>query len=72
MITGTIVTWRDEKGFGFVRPDDGTPDIFLHVKFLADAFRPAEGQRVAFSIVPDERSGRDRGRADAVRLLEEA
>jgi cold shock protein len=68
VVTGVIKTWHDERGFGFVKRDDGGPDVFVHAKFLADVFRPAEGQRVSFRVVADERS--DRGRAHAVRLVE--
>ncbi|MBR1154816.1 cold-shock protein [Bradyrhizobium sp. JYMT SZCCT0428] len=65
MYTGTIKVWNDDRGFGFIQRDDG-PDVFMHVKFLAGTFRPAPGQRVAFDIVPDQRSSRER--ADGIRL----
>ena len=37
-------------GIGFIQRDDGEADVFVHAKYLADVFRPAEGQRVSFSI----------------------
>ena len=67
MYVGIIKTWNDDRGFGFIQRDDGAPDVFAHVKYLSGVFRPAEGQRVSFDIVPDPRSSRDR--ADGIRLL---
>ena len=66
MYTGTIINWNDDRGFGFIRRDDGAGDIFAHVKYLSGIPRPAEGQRVSFDIVQDERSNRDR--AAGIRL----
>jgi cold shock CspA family protein len=65
-IVGTVVTWLDEKGFGFVRRDDGGPDCFVHVKALNGvASRLEVGELVSFVITtaPDGRT-----RADAVRM----
>lgn len=53
-ITG-IVKWFDvEKGYGFLRPDNGTEDVFVHHSAInADGFRKLEdGQRVEFSTEP--------------------
>ncbi|MCW2605323.1 MAG: cold-shock protein, partial [Frankiales bacterium] len=51
------VTWYDEgKGFGFVTPDVGTEDVFVHVKALVEGLEYlAEGDRVAFDVVQGER-----------------
>ena len=43
MYTGTIKTWNDERGFGFIKRDDGEADVFMHAKYLAEVFAPEEG-----------------------------
>jgi uncharacterized membrane protein YsdA (DUF1294 family)/cold shock CspA family protein len=50
---GEIVTWNDERGFGFIAPDQGGQQIFLHVKSMARrSVRPHAGQRVTFAVEP--------------------
>jgi cold shock CspA family protein len=66
MITGTIKTWNDDRGFGFIARDDGAADVFAHVKYCAPGFRPSPGLRVAFEVVADERAPANRGRADNI------
>ncbi|TXS40426.1 hypothetical protein EAO75_36280 [Streptomyces sp. uw30] len=50
--TGVVKWWNPEKGFGFLVPDNGGPDIFVHYSMIQmDGFRTLEeGQRVAFAI----------------------
>jgi uncharacterized membrane protein YsdA (DUF1294 family)/cold shock CspA family protein len=56
---GCIASWKDDKGFGFIRPDDGTAHIFVHVSaFDAEGWRPMIGERVNFSIGKDRRGRR--------------
>lgn len=66
MFFGTIKMWDRDRGFGFIKRDDGGPDAFAHIKHLSNVFRPESGQAVAFNLVNDERNGRER--ADAIRL----
>jgi len=47
---GSVVTYFDAKGFGFLRPDDGGRDIFFHVSRLAEAWRPICGPARACSM----------------------
>lgn len=45
---GKVVSWKDDKGFGFIRPDDGSKDIFLHVRDIRAGGRPETGRRVEY------------------------
>ncbi|MGY3445625.1 cold-shock protein [Bradyrhizobium sp. USDA 4473] len=60
MRRGTITSWRADRGFGFIRPDDGGPDIFLHFRGLAPGHRAAVGARVVFDTEYHRDAGRDR------------
>ena len=64
--TGTVTAWNDERGFGFVRPDDGSDDVFLHIKALPpQSPRPQIGQGVRYTLVL---SGDGKPRAAGARL----
>ena len=54
MATGTIKWFSDQKGYGFITPEDGKKDVFVHFSAVkGEGFRTlAEGQRVQFDIVP--------------------
>ena len=50
--TGTIQSWRDDRGFGFIQPTQGGQEIFVHIKSFTSrgGSRPQVGQRVTFEI----------------------
>ncbi|WP_455205426.1 transcription antiterminator/RNA stability regulator CspE [Kaarinaea lacus] len=52
MATGTVKWFNESKGFGFITPDDGSKDVFVHFSAIAsEGFRTlAEGQRVTFDV----------------------
>jgi len=56
-ITGTVKFFNSEKGYGFIKPDDGSRDVFVHVSAVARSGLGTlnEGQRVSFDIEPDNR-----------------
>jgi len=50
-IEGTLSKWMDDRGFGFITPHDGGPEIFVHISaFPRDGRRPMIGERVTFEI----------------------
>lgn len=51
--TGTVKWFNESKGFGFIAPDDGAKDIFVHFSAIrSDGFKTlAEGERVKYNIV---------------------
>lgn len=53
---GTVSWFDEEKGFGFITPDDGGPDVFVHVRALAEGLTwLTEGDRVAYDVVEGEK-----------------
>ena len=60
MNTGTVKWYNDQKGFGFIQPDNGGKDVFVHATALERAGMRGlvEGQKVAFDTQEDRRSGK--------------
>jgi CspA family cold shock protein len=60
MTVGKVKFFDVQKGFGFISPDDGAPDVFVHVRALERAGMTTlnEGQRVSFDVVKDPRKGK--------------
>jgi CspA family cold shock protein len=57
MTTGTVKWFDSAKGFGFIKPDDGTKDAFVHISAVEKAGLTGlrEGQKVQFELIPDKR-----------------
>ena len=60
MSTGKVKWFNLTKGFGFIQPDDGGADVFVHASALerAGLYRLDEGQRVSYELEQDRRSGK--------------
>ena len=60
MATGTVKWYNSQKGFGFIQPDDGGKDAFVHVSAIERAGMSdlREGQKISFELVADMRSGK--------------
>ncbi|HAN73251.1 MAG TPA: cold-shock protein [Planktothrix sp. UBA8407] len=56
-ITGLVKWFNDSKGFGFITPDDGSKDVFVHHSaIVSSGFKTlSEGQRVEFEIEPGQK-----------------
>jgi cold shock protein len=57
MATGTVKWFSDEKGFGFITPDEGSKDLFVHHSaILGDGYKTlAEGAKVSFDEEPGDK-----------------
>ncbi len=57
MTTGTVKFFNTTKGFGFIKPDDGSKDVFVHVSAVERSGLGylAEGQKVSFEVQQDAR-----------------
>ena len=66
MSTGTVKWFNAAKGFGFIQPDDGSTDVFVHISAVQKAGMDTlrEGQKVEFELVPG-----DGGRSSAESLV---
>lgn len=65
--TGTIQSWQDDRGFGFIEPTQGGQAVFVHIKsFTSLSGRPQVGQRVTFEV---ERNPQGKKRAKSVAVV---
>ncbi len=69
MATGTVKWFNATKGCGFIQPDEGGQDVFVHISAVerAGLRELRDGQKIAYELVQDKRSGRNS--ADQLRTL---
>jgi CspA family cold shock protein len=60
MSKGTVKWFNNQKGFGFIKPDDGANDVFVHISAVERAgwITLNEGQKVSFEVVANRRTGK--------------
>jgi CspA family cold shock protein len=60
MTSGTVKWFNGQKGFGFIQPEDGTKDVFVHISAVERAGMHSldEGQKVSFELVADRKTGK--------------
>ena len=61
MATGTVKWYNETKGYGFIQPDSGGKDVFVHASALERAGMRglAEGQKIAYEVEADRRTGKE-------------
>lgn len=60
MAAGKIKMFNEDKGFGFIKPDDGGDDVFFHVSALRDGDEINVGKAVTFEMGTDPKSGKSK------------
>ena len=60
MNKGTVKFYNSQKGFGFIQPEDGSKDVFVHISAVERAGMSAlnEGQKVSYDVVADRKTGK--------------
>jgi CspA family cold shock protein len=60
MTTGTVKWFNSTKGFGFIQPDNGTTDVFVHASAVERAGMRSlsDGQKISYEVVQDRKSGK--------------
>ncbi|ANY83334.1 MULTISPECIES: cold-shock protein [Microvirga] len=61
MATGTVKWYNETKGYGFIQPDSGGKDVFVHASALERAGMRglAEGQKISYEVEADRRTGKE-------------
>jgi CspA family cold shock protein len=69
MATGTVKWFNAQKGYGFIQPDEGGKDVFVHISAVerAGLYNLNEGQKVSFDVVKSPKNGKEA--ADNLRAL---
>ncbi len=60
MPNGTVKWFNSQKGYGFIQPDEGGNDVFVHISAVERAGMTTlnDGQKVSFDVVADQRTGK--------------
>jgi len=67
MATGTVKFFNQDKGFGFITPDNGGPDVFVHVSAVLSGGPLRDGTKVSYDVGQDRKTGKSK--AEDVRTL---
>jgi CspA family cold shock protein len=67
MATGTVKFFNEDKGFGFITPENGGTDVFVHVSALQGGDALREGQQVSYEVGQDRKTGKSK--AENVRII---
>ncbi len=67
MATGTVKFFAQDKGFGFITPDDGGQDVFVHISAVSSGAFLTDGQKVSYDLGQDRKTGK--AKAENVRTL---
>ncbi|MFI4933083.1 MAG: cold-shock protein [Caulobacterales bacterium] len=61
MATGTVKWFNGQKGFGFIQPDEGGSDVFVHISAVERAGLGSlhEGQKIGYEVERDQRTGKN-------------
>ncbi|MDQ0558900.1 CspA family cold shock protein [Rhizobium mesoamericanum] len=61
MNSGTVKWFNSTKGFGFIQPDDGSTDVFVHISAVerAGLGNLSDGQKITYDLVRDAKSGKN-------------
>lgn len=61
MSVGTVKFFNTSKGYGFIEPEDGSKDVFVHISAVERSGMTtlAEGQKVNFEVITDRRTGKN-------------
>ena len=61
MATGTVKWFNEQKGYGFIQPDDGGRDVFVHISAVERSGMRglAEGQKISYELQADRRTGKE-------------
>lgn len=60
MRTGTVKWFNTQKGYGFIQPSEGGPDVFVHISAVqrSGLRELREGEKVSFELITDRRTGK--------------
>jgi cold shock protein len=60
MANGQVTWFNAAKGYGFIQPDDGSDDVFVHISAVENAglYSLREGQKIAYDLVTNKRNGK--------------
>lgn len=60
MATGIVKFFAQDKGFGFITPDAGGPDVFVHISAIGTGSPLQDGQKVSYDVGQDRKTGKSK------------